>query len=752
MREEAYLDPHLDPKTRAKDLLGRMNLREKVGQLNQTLYGFRCYEKKDGKIVLSDELINTIRYWGGLGVLYGLFRTDPWTQKDLETGLAKEEMLDVYRQIQELVLSSSRFKIPVLLSEEAPHGHVSLDSYMLPVNLAVGASFNPDLYRDACRVAGEELKNAGVDLALVSMLDMLRDPRWGRSEECYGEDPYLSSQMAKAAIEGYRSSGTEVIAKVFTAHGEGVGGINAGAVNLGRQELHEIHMPPVIAAHEAGAAGVMAAYNEIDGLYCHANSYLLRTVLRDEIGFEGIVMADGLAIDRINLMTGGDSAESAAIALRAGVDLSLWDVAYTRLEEAVERHPELEQLLDEACERMLRLKFSCGLFDRPLPTPKPLPVYPVEDYPQSLELARQSIVLLKNNDNLLPLEKDKTKTTALIGPHIRDTYTMCGDYTPYLRAEQCVTIEDAFAIEGPVLPEEGCGIRRRSETALSRAREIANRADRIVLVLGGSSSRFGSLGFAANGALEETTGDVDCGEGADLSDISLAEAQLELFREIRAISNARGIPLVTIIVAGRPYAIEKVAAESDALLYSVYPGPMGGRALAEVVYGLSPSGRLPFSLPRSNLQIPCYYNRKASYQPRYLDLDPEPFYRFGYGLTYASFSVEAVSFSSKEVSMEHAVDIKLSIRNNGKHRAAVVPQLYIRQHRSARVPRVLELKAFGKCFIDAGKAEEVTITLQAKELKVWLENQGRVIEEGAITVSIQDQGELLWEDDFTVKA
>lgn len=750
MKIEDYQNQDLEPGIRAADLLKRLDLREKVGQINQTLYGFRSYERVEGEIVLSEDLFESIRYWGGLGVLYGLYRTDPWTQKDLESGLNKDEMIAVYNQIQRAVITESRFAIPVLFSQESPHGSVSLDSYLLPVNLAAGASFNPQLYQAACSVAGKELNEAGVQLALVSMLDLVRDPRWGRSEECFSEDPFLASSMARAAVRGYSEAGAPVVAKVFIAHGEGSGGINAAAAKLGERELHEIHVPPVVAASDAGAVGVMAAYNEIDGIYCHANSYLLRTVLRDEIGFDGIVMADGLAIDKLNLMT-GDTLESAAMALRAGVDVSLWDEAYTRLEEAVKRHPELEANLDAACERVLRLKFASGLYDKPYLEEAKLPLYTVDQYPQSLDLARESIVLLTNHGEALPLKKDKSKITAVIGPHVRDVYTHCGDYTPYLRPEQCCSIADGLGRAGKVLVEEGCGIRRRSELALERARSIAAEADQVILTLGGSSSRFGESSFAANGALAGMPGDVDCGEGVDLADLNLADAQLELFREIRRITRERAIPLITVIVAGRAYAIAEVAEQSDALIYSLYPGPMGGLALADVIYGLAPAGRLPLTLPRTNLQIPCYYNHQASYEPRYADAEADALFEFGFGLTYTSFDLENVRLSATTLTEGETIDIEVKIRNSGPVRAAAVLQLYIRQGRSSRVPRVSELKAFTKQEIESGETADMFLSLRAEDLKVWSVNKRWELEEGPYSLSIKDQGKLLWRDTIQVR-
>lgn len=748
---QAYLDKSLEAQKRAEDLLSLLSLREKVGQLNQTLYGFQSYEREEGKAVLTESFREACRHWGGLGVFYGLYRSDPWTQKDYDSGLNRREMVELYNEAQRIVIEQSRFSIPVLFSQESPHGPVSLDGYLLPVNLAAGASFNPDLFREACSIAGRELNDCGVHLSLVSMLDVLRDARWGRCEECFSEDPFLSAEMAKAAVIGYREGGTAVVGKHFAAQGEGTGGINASSARIGERELREIHVPPMKAIADAGVAGVMAAYNEIDGVFCHQNPWLLKTLLRDELGFDGIVMADGIAIDNLNSVT-GDPVESAAAALRSGVDVSLWDQAFTKLEEACRRYPELIDRINEACLRVLSLKFSSGLFDQPFLAVEEAPVYTVSEYPASLELAKESIVLLKNDKKLLPLDPDKIQRLAVIGPHVRDVYTLCGDYTPYLKAEQCRSIADGMAEYTEVFVEEGSGITSRNGQALEQAVHLAREADAVVLTLGGSSSRFGESSFAANGALSGTLGDVDCGEGVDVADVSLTQAQLELFEVVRAVTSSRAIPLVTVIVGGRPYAIPSVAEQTDALLYSFYPGPMGGKALADIVFGTSPAGRLPVSLPRSNTQIPLYYNVKASYKQRYADLDATPLYGFGEGLTYTDFELKSVSCSASEIRAGETLSIDCELANVGEREAAAVLQLYIRETRSSRVPRVRELKAFKKQSIQAGGTADIRLDLAAEDLKVWSVAGEWQLETGRLHLEIKDQGKLLWEGEIQILA
>ena len=422
---EQYKNPSLPPETRADDLLSRMTLREKVGQLTQRLYGFGIYNRNGEEITLSGEFEEEVARYSGLGTLYGLHRADPWSGKNFETGLVGDLSVRLRNQIQKYVIEHSRFGIPVLFSTECPHGHQALDGYLLSVNLASGCSFAPDLLEEASKVSGQQLKSMGIDLALVSALDVLRDPRWGRSEECFGEDPYLSSRMAEAAVRGIQGQGVDVVAKHLCAQGETTGGVNASAARIGERELREIHLPPVKACVDAGVAAFMAAYNEIDGVYCHANHWLLTELLREEYGFGGFVMSDGVAIDQLDAVT-GDRTASGALALNAGVDMGLWDTGFQQLEEAVARGLVREERIDEAVKRILTVKFRRGLFDDPyIPETADYCRYTHERYPQVKKLAEHSLVLIKNKNKILPLTGKKV---GLVGPNADAIYNQLGDY------------------------------------------------------------------------------------------------------------------------------------------------------------------------------------------------------------------------------------------------------------------------------------------------------------------------------------
>lgn len=756
MANEKFRDSTLSPAERAADLLSRLTLREKVGQVNQRLYGFRSYVRTGDAVELAEDFKREVERWGGLGVLYGLYRADPWADKDYATGLTGDTAVRAYNLAQQYVIEHSRFGIPMLLSTECPHGHQALDGYLLPVNLAMGAAWNPALVEEAFGVVGSQLREMGVDFALVSMLDVLRDPRWGRSEECYSEDPYLCAKNAEAAVRGCLSGGVDAVAKHFCAQGETTGGVNASAARIGERELREIHMPPMAAAAKAGAKGVMAAYNEIDGVPCHANAWLLQDVLRGEMGFDGIVMADGVAIDRLSVLTGGDAAANGAYALSAGVDVSLWDEGFTHLEEAVERGLVSEDVLDRAVLRVLEMKFARGLFEHPYLEGKPLTQFTAAQYPQSLELARQSAVLLKN-DGILPLDAKAKRRVAVIGPNADAIYQQLGDYTPPLREGAGVTVLDGLraALQNSEIRfAEGCTVCGGETTGIADAARLAAESDLVVLVLGGSSSRFaGKAIFDTNGAAVAGSAlQMDCGEGVDASDLALPGAQNALAEAVFAA----GKPVVTVVISGRPHAVQDVAEKSRALLWAFYPGPWGGQAIAEVLTGAAePSGCLPVSVPRTTGQLPVYYNARASYDPmRYRDVPNTPLYPFGFGLHYAAPAVEAVrcsgAVSAAALRAGETLTVRCSVRNAAERPAWATVQLYIQGLSGSVVRRVKELKAFEKVRLAPGETREVALQLGLEALGVWNRQMQFDAEPGAVRLMLEESGNPVWSTEVQI--
>jgi beta-glucosidase len=694
-----------------REIVGSMTLREKAGQLRQKLYGFSSYVKnEDGSVEPSEAFTDEVEKCQGLGFLYGLLRSDPWSKKDYGTGLTGVLAPKTYNMLQSYVMEHSRFNIPMLVSSECPHGNQILDGYLLPVNLAAGASFNPELLQKAASVSGKQLRTAGTQMALMSMLDVLRDPRWGRSEECYSEDPFLTARMASAAVKGMQSSGISCCAKHFAAQGQTTGGVNASSALIGENEFREIHMPAAVSAVSAGCDAVMAAYNDIDGVPCHANEKLLRGILRDEIGFNGLIMADGVALDRLTCFTGSDE-ESAAAALRAGIDVGLWDSAYDHLEEAVEKDEGLNVLLDEAVFRILMLKNKAGLFDEPFVPENDSYVSCIshDDIETDLELAEESVVLLKN-DNVLPLKKGQH--VAVTGPAAGDIYRMCGDYTPYLRDGSYCTILQGLVESGCVDAEY---IDDVNDIKYFKD-EAKDRFDAIILCIGGSSSRFDGANFDSNGAALDTSGlKMDCGEGVDLSSIELDKHQYELVRSAASL----GIPVITIVVAGRPYALKDIPDSSDSLIYSFYPGPFGGRAISDILTGVSsPSGILPVSIPFSADQLPVYYNYRISYEAmKYADRKSDkPMYTFGYGLSYSKFEYSDIVKSCDD---SKKVSIQFNVKNTGDMDSLDTVLLYVRKRGMVEhkiiVPRNRELSGFTKLRLAVGEEQKIEIQTQYTE-------------------------------------
>lgn len=732
---ELYKDSSKTVKERVEDLLSRMTLQEKVGQLNQRLYGFMAYEREGEEIRLTPETIRECETFCGLGVVYGLYRADPWSAKTTETGLVGKLAPKAYNLLQKCVLEHSRLGIPMLLSSECPHGHQALGGYLLPVNLAVGATFHPELLEEAGAVCGAQLKEMGVNLALVSALDVLRDPRWGRSEECYSEDPYLSSQFAKAAVRGIQKK-VPMVAKHFCAQGEGTGGVNASAARIGERELREIHLPAAKACVDAGVRGIMAAYNEIDGVYCHVNKKLLTDILRDEFGFDGIVMADGMALNRLREMT-GDDVLSSALALKAGVDVSLWDNVFPQLEKAVQQGMVDMEVLDEAVRRVLTLKFEQGLFEHPyLPETDDWDHYTMEAYPQSLQLAKESAVLLKNENQVLPITGEG-KTIAVLGPNTEDIYRQLGDYTPPVGDAESWTVSRGMQhLAGShrilTMPYGELNAQRKQELDA-----ICQQADVIVLVLGGSSSRFEGAAFDDNGAalLSEHLA-MECGEGLDAAKLELPGDQVDWVKAAKASGKA----VVSVVIQGRPYAIPEVAALSDAVLSCFYPGPAGGLAIAQLLYGQeSPSGRLPVSVPAHVGQVPVYYNPKKSYdRMHYCDMTDKPLYGFGQGFGYGK-----ITYQPMEITIDREntrVLVSVTAANEGALADWAVPQLYIHDVQASTVRRVRELKAFDKKKLLPGERHTFTLVLEQDTFCVWDLSMEYTLEHGEVELFLADSG------------
>ncbi|MFJ8753161.1 glycoside hydrolase family 3 N-terminal domain-containing protein [Streptomyces sp. NPDC102441] len=738
MSEPLFRDPEAPVADRVRDLLSRMTLAEKVGQVNQRMYGWDAYERTPSGHRLTDAFRTEVAAYDGMGALYGLQRADPWSGVTAETGIGAADGARVADAVQRHVVENTRLGIPVLLVEEMPHGIQALDGTVLPVNLAVGATWNPELYEEAAAVAAAQLRARGGHVALVSALDLVRDPRWGRAEECFGEDPYLAARFTEALVRGVQGPAGErigpdraaVVLKHFAGQGATVGGRNSAATELGARELHEIHLVAALAGVRAGAAGVMAAYNEFDGVPCTANRHLLTGILREQWGFGGLVMADGLAIDRLVRMA-GDPVAAGALALRAGTDLSLWDDCYPRLAEAVGRGLVEESTLDTAVGRVLALKFRLGLFERPYAGDRVADPARLERL--SERVARESVTLLEHDGVTLPLAGRRIGTVAVIGPNADSVPQQIGDYTAPQRPGSGSSVLDGLRAAAPdgtdVTYARGCGLIGGDRSELPEAVALAAGADVAVLVLGGSSAREPDTRFDANGAAVVASGnpvEMTCGEGVDLAGLGLPEGQSALLDAVAAT----GTPVVVVLVQGRPHALPDLSGKAAAVLSAWYPGPWGGRAVADVLFGAAgPRGRLPVSVPRSAAQLPVFYNGKDHGYRGYVDQPATARHPFGHGLSYTTVeygvprlsvpSLAADRFDGSTATDGGAAPLSCTVRvaNTGGRAVSETVQLYVRRVSGGTAwPRVRELRGFARVELAPGESTEVMFPVDAPAL------------------------------------
>ena len=735
---EIYKNPSEDIDKRIDNLLSLMTLKEKVGQLNQTMFGFKTYNRINGDTYeLSEYFFEHVKKFDSVGFIYGIFRADPWSKITFKNGISGRHSAKVYNMAQKYVIENTRLGIPFISAEESPHGHQALDSVLFPTNTAIAATFNPELYAGAAALMAKAVRARGAHCVLVSCLDMLCEPRWGRSEECFSEDPYLAAQMTVAMLKGYQginwsqlagNEKTVVILKHFCAQGACRGGHNGGQAIIGERELREIHLPGMRAAVKAGALSCMAAYNEIDGIPCHGSRKLLTDILRGEWGFEGVVMADAGAADRLAMQTGSYT-KAAAMALNAGVDVGLWDKSYTLLEQAVEENLADTAQIDQAVRRLLKIKFILGLFENP---------YADEDEEKiqyaigsralcdfSLDIARESIVLLKNKDNILPLKIPGK--IAVIGPNADNIYNQMGDYTPPQKRENVITALDGLRNEygQAVVYEKGCNITGIDESGFEKAVSAAKNADAAVLVMGGSSTREFIIEFDdSNGAAlidSAVISEMECGEGVDKASLSLGGVQEKLIKTVAKT----GTPVILVLIEGRPYSLGEIEPYCAAIMTAWYPGPYGGRAIAEIISGkINPSGKLPVSVARSTEQIPVNYNCKIiDAGMSYVDISQFPLYPFGYGLSYSEFEYSSLK-AAPQISVQAlksgaSLKASVEVKNTGSTAGMETVQLYVRDIESSVTRRIRELKGFKKVCLEPGEIKTVNFELFYDDLAVW---------------------------------
>ena len=736
-----YKDAKLSTEERVADLMSRMTVKEKIGQL-RCILAWNCWEKKGKEIVPSESFKKEIAE-GQIGMLWGTYRADPWTQKSLENGLTPELAAKAGNALQRYVAENTRLGIPLFLAEEAPHGHMAIGTTVFPTGLGMAATWNPSLIEQVGRVIAKEIRLQGGHISYGPVIDLARDARWSRVEETMGEDPILTAEIGAAQVRGLGGGdlsqpySTLATLKHFIAYGTTEGGQNGNPTFLGERELWENFLPTFKRVIDAGALSVMTSYNSLDGIPSTCNDYLLTDVLHNMWNFRGFVVSDLYSINGMwhTHHVANTLDEAGIMALKAGVDADLGALAYENLEEGLNNGSISIDDIDRACRRILRMKFEMGLFENPYVDPKKSKkgVRTEEHKQTALDVARQSVTLLKNENNTLPLSK--TVKVAVVGPNADNIYNQLGDYTSPQDEGNVKTILDGIRQKigaENVVYAKGCAVRDTTENNIQEAVSAALQSDVVVACVGGSSARDFKTSYKDTGAAitdSKTVSDMDCGEGFDRATLGLLGMQQELLEALRKT----GKPLVVVYIEGRP--MDKLWSDenADALITAYYPGQEGGTAIADVIFGdYNPAGRLPVSVAANVGQLPVYYNKKAPLVHDYVEMSAKPLYAFGYGLSYTDFE-----YSNLKVS-KHADGYLVScdVKNVGSRDGDEVVQLYIHDEVASTVQPLMQLKHFERRMIKSGDVEHFQFVLTANDLSIIDRKMQRVLEPGDFKVMI----------------
>lgn len=732
--KDIYEDPTAPIDERVEDLLQQMTLKEKIGQ-TLAKFGWPLYIREGEKISLTPEADETIVKLG-TGTLWGFMRADPWTQKTLTNGLNPTYAITATNMLQKFCIENTRLGIPVLLAEECPHGHMAIGTTSFPTGIGQASTWNPDLLRQLGAAQATEVRKQGGHIGYGPVVDLAKDARWSRVEEGFGEDPFLAGTLGAAVVKGMQEdSEFPVISTVkhFTAYGSTEGGHNGGSAHLGTTELMEQILPPFEKVVDAGLLSIMTSYNEIDGVPCTGNKFLLTDLLKNTWNFKGFVVSDLFSIDGMTGMgVAADRKDAGRIALEAGVESDLGGQAFLGLEELVKEGKIKEEMIDNAVRKLLKLKFQWGLFDKPFrEAEEGLTKEELAAHRElAREVARQSIVLLKNENQTLPLSKE-IRSIAVIGPNADTPYNQLGDYTAPQADGNVITVLEgirrAVSKETVVRYAKGCAIRDMSSAGLEEAQEIAQASDAIVLVLGGSSARDFRSEFEATGAAKASQNemsDMESGEGNDRKTLDLMGRQLELLD----LMKKTGKPLVVVLIKGRPLVVKPCHEQADALIDAWYPGVEGGNAVADVLFGdYNPAGRLAVSVPESVGQVPVFYNHNR-YQNRsnYVEGTGEAYYPFGYGLSYTTFRYDQLDVTPEA----SKIRIKVRLTNTGSRDGDEVVQVYMRDVVTSHATPILQLKAFKRVHLAAGQSQEVSLEIDKKELELYQGNGQWKLEPG----------------------
>jgi len=758
--DRIYLDATQSIEKRVEDLIGRMTIEEKVAQLGSQwaveLLEGRRWSLEKLKKKLNHGIGQITRIGGGLD-------------------FSPEEVAIKANEIQNFLINETRLGIPAIIHEECLSGLSAKDATYFPQIIGIASTWEPELVKKMTTIIRNQMKVVGADQALSPVLDIARDPRWGRTEECFGEDPYLVARMGIAYIHGLQGDSLETgilaTGKHFVGYGSSMGGRNWGPSFIPQRELLEVYAKPFEAAiKEASLGSIMNAYHEIDGLPCGFSHYFLTELLRNKLGFNGMVVSDYFTVKLNSRMhqIASSPTKAGILAINAGLDVELptTDGFGKHFVRAAKRGEIKEEVINKAVKRVLKKKFELGLFENPLVDDNTESILKVYNDPENKKLAKQiaqkSIVLLKNRNNTLPLKKD-LKSIAIIGPSADSVRNLFGDYAHISHFEAETTavtgnrtygketgeylksfvgfdsekltksfydvksileeLKDKVSPDTEIYYSRGCGIRSRDKSGFVEAIENAKKAEVIVFVGGGRS-----------GLVPECTS----GESRDRASLNIPGVQEDLIRELHTL----GIPIVLILLNGRPLSIQWEAENLDGIIEAWLPGQEGAEAVIEVLFGdYNPGGKLPISILRTVGQVPLYHNIKPTgiveiWSWNYVDVNTTPLYPFGYGLSYTEFEYSNLRINKQQVNIDGEIEISLELKNIGEMKGDEVVQLYL-YDREADVTRPIEeLFGFKRVTLEPNETVIVTFTVFIKQLGFYNKDMEFIVEPGFIDVYI----------------
>lgn len=723
-----YLNPMLSIDKRVDDLMQRMTLEDKVSQMNQFvgLEHMRSGNPNDDKAnndaqgFYKDLSINDVTNLTIEGKI-GSF---------LHVLTAKEA-----NYLQELALKSP-LKIPLLIGIDAIHGNALVSGttvYPSPIGLA--STWDDSFLYSVGKQTAKEMRATGSHWAFTPNIDILRDPRWGRVGETLGEDPFMVGNMGASMINGFQQddfTGTQKViacAKHLIGGGESINGLNAAPADISLRTLREVHLPPYKKAIDAGVYSIMAAHNELNGVPCHMNKWLMTDVLRDEFGFNGFYVSDWLDIERINTLhhTAKDMKEASYLSVDAGMDMHMHGPKFTEaIIASVEEGKLSIDRVNDACRKILTAKFKLGLFENRFVDleKKEEFLFTKEHKATALESARKGIVLLKNN-GILPLQESSSKKNIFVTGPNANNQSILGDWHAVQPSENVTTIYEGIKALGETKGysvdyfNSGENIRKIKDSKIKEAAEKAKKADFAIVVVGDNSMRY-------------KWKDKTAGENMARASLNLFGKQLDLIKEIKKT----GTPVVVVLVNGKPISEPWLQKNIPAILESWEPGNLGGQAVAEILFGdVNPSGRLPLTVPRSVGQLRMIYNHKPSaYFHKYADVKKTPLYPFGYGLSYTNYKYSTPLLSDNTLNKENTILVTTEITNTGEVDGEEVAQLYIRDNVSSVTRPIKELKGYQRVFLKAGETKKIKFTLNAESLAFYDINMNYVVEPGTFTI------------------